>query len=363
MSKLFEPFQTLSSLLRSPAKEIGLPPGTLVHVGKQKMDRSIISMVNYAPDFFASQLDVGLEDCTPMGAVGVTWVNVDGVHDVSMIESLGKIYGIHTLALEDILNTGHPPKFEEFETSVLIIMKMFYFDEDSSQIRYEQISIVLTDTTVLTFKEQQSDAFKAVEERLRRQSGKIRQRGSDYLMYALLDSIVDSYFHVLGKIGDRLDLLESRLIQYPTKDLLQEIYQIKVQLMFFRKAAWPVRELLSSLRHSESTLLKDTTDIFLRDLFDHGKQVMDLLEGYRDSAAALLDLYMSSVSQRTNEIMQVLTITASIFIPLTFIAGIYGMNFKLMPELSWHYGYPLVLGLMFVCVIVMLLIFKRKKWF
>lgn len=364
MSLFVKPLQTVTSLFRSPAKKIGLPPGTLVHVGEQKMERPVISYIDYSEDHFDTRIDVSLEDCLRLkNPETVSWINLDGVHDISQVDALGRTFDLHVLALEDILNTNHPPKFEEFENAALIIMKMFYYEEKTYRIQAEQISIVVTTENVLTFQEQSGDVFDAVRERLQRKSGRIRQRGPDYLAYALLDSVVDSYFHVLEKIGDRLDYLETELINRPTHDLLQQVHQLKGQLVFLRKSVWPVRELIGGLVHSESSLFDETTNIYLRDLYDHGKQVMETVENFRDSASGLVDLYMSSVSQRMNEVMQVLTITASIFIPLTFIAGIYGMNFELMPELKWRYGYPMIWGVMIACALGMLWYFKRKKWF
>ncbi|MDX2494979.1 MAG: magnesium/cobalt transporter CorA [Desulfuromusa sp.] len=364
MALFLKPLQTVTSLLRSPAKEIGLPPGTLIYVGEKKMGRPVISYIDYSVDHYDAQTDVSLEHCLRLKTPEtVSWINLDGVHDIAHVEAFGKSFDLHPLTLEDILNTNHPAKFEEFDNSALIIVKMFNFDEQDCQIQSEQISLILTAENVLTFQEQPSDVFTAVRERLRRKSGRICQRGPDYLAYALLDSVVDSYFHVLEKIGDRLDYLETELINRPTQDLLHQVHQLKGQLNFLRKSARPVRELIDNLVHSESPLFKDTTTIFLRDLSDHGKQVLDTVESYRDSASGLVDLYMSSVSQRMNEVMQVLTIIASIFIPLTFIAGIYGMNFELMPELKWQYGYPMVWGLMIACIVGMLWFFKSKKWF
>ncbi|WP_321369004.1 magnesium/cobalt transporter CorA [uncultured Desulfuromusa sp.] len=363
--KLFiDPLQTVTSLFRSPAKKIGLAPGSLIHVGEQKMERPVFSYLDYSEDFFSSEIDVSLDACLQLKErSSVSWINLDGVHDISQVEAFGQAFDLHPLTLEDILNTTHPPKFEEFEDSALIILKMFFFDEQTHQIQAEQISMVLTAENVLTFQEQSGDVFNEVRLRLERKSGRIRQRGPDYLAYALLDSIVDSYFHVLEKIGERLDYLETELISRPTQELLQQVHQLKGQLIYLRRGIWPLRELIGNLMHSESPLIADSTSIFLRDLYDHGLQALDTVENFRDTASGLVDLYVSSVSQRMNEVMQILTIMASIFIPLTFIAGIYGMNFELMPELKWRYGYPLALGVMAVCGVGMLWFFKRKKWF
>lgn len=362
--KLFNPLPTVTSLFRSPPKKIGLSPGSLIHVGEQKLERPVFSYLDYSETQFSEQADVSLETCLELrNAPTVSWINMDGLHDIVQVEAFGKAFELHPLTLEDILNTNHPQKFEEFDNCALLITKMFFFDEVSSRIRAEQISLVLTAENVLTFQEQPGDVFDGVRERLQRKSGRIRQRGADYLAYALLDSVVDSYFHVLEKIGDRLDYLETELIDRPTQELLQQVHQLKGQLIYLRKAVWPLREMVSGLMHSESPLIKETTNVFLRDLYDHGIQVLDTVESFRDAASGLVDLYMSSVSQRMNEVMQVLTIMASIFIPLTFVAGIYGMNFEVMPELKWRYGYLMVWGLMLVCGFGMLWFFKRKKWF
>lgn len=364
MSPLNKAFRTVTSLFRSPTKKIGLPPGSLVHVGEQKVDKATLSYIKYSDDSFVSAEQAGIEDCLEaIAESNVSWINLDGIHDIALVDKFGQSCGLHGLFIEDILNTSHSPKFEEFEKIALIILKMLYFDEKSSIIEAEQISLILTEQNVLTFQERPGDVFDSVRERLRRKSGRIRQRGADYLAYALVDCIVDSYFHVLEKIGDRLDFLERELIQHPTQEVLHQVHQLKGQLSFFRKAVWPLRELVGTMMHSESPLFQDTTDVFLRDLYDHSLQVLETVESFRETASGLVDLYMSSVSQRMNEVMQVLTIMASIFIPLTFIAGIYGMNFAHMPELQWPFGYPLVLGGMLLCAIGMVLFFKRKKWF
>jgi magnesium transporter len=362
--KFFEPLQTVTSLFRSPPKKVGLSPGSLIHVGEQKVERPIFSYIDYTEENYQVCQDVPLDDCLKLKTADtVSWINLDGIHDISQVEAFGRAFDLHPLALEDILNTGHPPKFEEFDNCALIIAKMFYFDEETFRIEAEQISLVLTAENVLTFQERPGDVFDGVRGRLKRKSGRIRQRGADYLAYTLIDSVVDSYFHILEKIGERLDQLEYDLINQPSQDLLQQVHQMKGQLIFLRKAVWPMREAVSNLLHSESPMLHESTNVFLRDLYDHSVQVLDTVESFRETASGLVDLYMSSVSQRMNEVMQVLTIMASIFIPLTFIAGIYGMNFEVMPELKWRYGYMMVWGLMIVCGIGMLCFFKRKKWF
>ncbi|PLX99464.1 MAG: magnesium and cobalt transport protein CorA [Desulfuromonas sp.] len=364
MEPLNHAVRTVTSLFRSKPKQIGLPPGSLIHVGEQKVERPIFSYIDYNDKVFNRGTDVSFAECLKLREQDtVSWINLDGIHDPLQIEAFGREFGLHPLLLEDILNTGHPPKFEEFEDAALVIIKMFEFEQDACRVHAEQISLVLIGNNLLTFQERPGDVFDSVRDRLLRKSGRIRQRGADYLAYALLDSVVDSYFHVLEKIADHLDYLETELISRPSQDLLQQVHQLKGQLIYIRKAVWPLRELIGSMLHSESELFDETTNIFLRDLYDHGLQVQETIEGFRETASGLIDLYMSSVSQRMNEVMQVLTVMASIFIPLTFIAGVYGMNFEVMPELHWRYGYAMVWGVMVACFVGMLWFFKRKKWF
>lgn len=356
--------ETVTSLFRSSPKEVGLAPGTLIHVGEQKVEQSCISCIDYDPENLNVQTDVTLEQCLALKETStVSWINLDGIHDIADVAAFGKAFDLHPLALEDILNTGHRPKLEEFDEYLLIILKMLHFDEQSSQIQAEQISLILTKNNVLSFQEKPGDVFAGVRERIKRKSGRIRQRGPDYLTYALFDSIVDSYFHILEKIGDRLESLERELISQPTQETLQQVHQLKGQLTLLRKSVWPLRDLVNSMLQDDSPLIHESTSVYLRDLHDHCIQIFDTLESFRDTASGLVDLYMSSISHRMNEVMQVLTIMASLFIPLTFIAGIYGMNFELMPELKWRWGYPLVWILMLSCTAGMLCYFKKKKWF
>jgi len=364
MRPIRKPLKTVTSLFRSSPKQIGLPPGTLIHVGQQKVEHSSITFIDYDPDHFSMESDVPIERCRNLkSSPTVSWINLDGIHDVAEVEAIGTLFELHPLALEDILNTGHRPKVDDYENYMLIILKMLHFDEQANQVQAEQISLVLTGNNVLTFQERPGDVFDGVRERLKRKSGRIRQRGPDYLAYALIDSIVDSYFHILEKIGDRLEHLERELIHQPSEEILQQIHHLKGQLVFLRKSVWPLRDVTNSLLHDEWPLLSEATHVYLRDLYDHNIQIQDTLEIFNNTASGLIDLYMSSLSQRMNEVMKVLTIMASMFIPLTFIAGVYGMNFELMPELKWRWGYPMVWALMISCAAGMLVYFKKKKWF
>jgi len=361
---LQKPLKTVTSLFRSTPKQVGLSPGTLIHIGQQKVEQSTISLIDYDGKNLVIEADVSLERCLELkSSATVSWINLDGIHDISDVEAFGQAFDIHPLALEDMLNTGHRPKVENFDHFMLIILKMLHYDEQSNQIKAEQISLVLTNNNLLSFQESPGDVFDGVRSRLQHTHGRIRHRGPDYLAYALIDSIVDNYFHILEKIGDHLETLETELIHQPSEGILQQIHRLKGQLAFLRKAAWPMRELTNSLLNDEWPLIQDSTRMYLRDLHDHSVQILDTLETFNSTAASLVDLYMSSVSLRMNEVMQVLTIMAAIFIPLTFIAGIYGMNFEYMPELHWRYGYQMVWGLMICCLAGMLWYFKRKKWF
>jgi magnesium transporter len=350
-------------MFKIKAKEVGLPPGTLIHVGRQRAEEPVISLVDYDQDQLQTRSDISLTEIASFKTTpSVSWINLSGIHDIEIIEQFGLHFGIHPLALEDILNTQHRPKVEEMEGYCLIILKMLFFDEKTQSIDTEQISMILGPHYVLTFQEREGDVFEGVRGRLQRSHGRIRQRGPDYLTYALIDSIVDSYFHILEKVGDNLAQLEEDLIKDPDESTLARIHHYKRQMQLLRKSVWPLREVINELYKEESPVIVEGTRVFLRDLYDHTVQVLDTVEIFRDSISGLQDLYMSAVSNRMNEIMKVLTIMASIFIPLTFIAGIYGMNFEYIPELKWHWGYFAIWGVMIACIIGMLIFFRRKKW-
>lgn len=346
------------------AKQVGLAPGTLVHVGEQKVDRPVLDFFDYDPGMIDVRHDVSIDDCLALKLSStVSWINLSGIHDIPLLEKIGQHFELHPLVMEDILNTQHRPKLEEHEGYSLIILKMLEFDEETEQIGAEQLSLVLSSHYVLSFQERPGDVFDGLRDRLMRSNGRIRHRGTDYLVYGLLDSIVDSYFHILEKLGDRLALLEEQLIVQPDQECQHRIHHYKRELLNLRKLVWPLREVISELYSGEAQLIEETTTVYLRDLQDHVVQVLDTVELYRDTVSGLLDLYLSSISYRMNEVMQVLTIMASLFIPLTFIAGIYGMNFENMPELKLTWGYPAVWLVMLICVGGMLIYFKRKKWF
>jgi len=341
----------------------GLAPGTLVHVGEKKIEKVRIRTIDYDEANLEERELESVDACFPYAdKPTVTWINIDGLHDVNVIEKIGKNFGLHALVLEDILHTEQRPKVEDFDDYVFIITKMLSYDEAENVLKAEQFSLILGSNYVITFQERVGDVFEPVRERLRKGKGRIRKRPPDYLAYALIDAVVDHYFLVLEKIAERVESLEEELVTNPTPRTLQVIHHLKRELIFLRKSVWPLRELIGSLERGESRLFEEKTTVFLRDVYDHTIQVIDTVETLRDMVSGMLDVYLSSVSNKMNEVMKVLTIIATIFIPMTFIAGIYGMNFEFMPELKWHYGYHLVWVIIMAIAVIMLFYFRRKKW-
>ncbi len=327
------------------------------------MEKPKISIIDYSPDQFEEKTVETIEECCSyQGKSTITWINIDGIHKASIIEQVGQSFNIHPLTLENIMNTAQRPKIEYFPDYIYIALKMIYWDEREQEVAIEHISLILTNHTVLSFQEREGDVFNPVRHRIRNTTGKIRKSGTDYLVYALLDSIVDQYFLILEKLGDRTELLEDTLINQPSPENLQVIHHNKRNLIYLRNSVWPLREVIYKLEKDESTLIQDNTKLFLRDVYDHTIQVIETVEALRDMVSGLLDIYLSSVSNKMNEVMKVLTIIATIFIPLTFLAGVYGMNFEYMPELSWRWAYPVIISVMFLVGFVMYFYFKKKKW-
>jgi magnesium transporter len=292
----------------------------------------------------------------------VTWINVDSLHQVEILEKLGECYGLHPLVLEDILNTDQRPKMEDYGEYIYIVLKDLDYPDKINQIESEQISLILGPNFVFSFQEREGDTFNPIRERIRNNKGRIRKLGADYLAYNLLDSTVDNYFIILEKLGEKIELLEEKLVTHPTSEMLQGIHHLKREMILLRKVVWPLREVISGLIRAESSLVQESTKVYLRDIYDHTIQTIDTIETYRDMVSSMLDIYLSSVSNRLNSVMKVLTIIATIFMPLTFIAGIYGMNFKYMPELEWRWGYPVIWFVFVLIGISMLIYFKKKKW-
>ena len=349
--------------LLKPSKRVGLPPGTLVPSREVAAEEITITVIDYDEGHVQEKQVQTVEECFPFrDQPTVTWINVNGIHDVDIMEKLGGHFGLHSLVLEDIMHIGQRPKVEEFENYLFIIIRMLRFDEENDQVIAEQVSLVLGEGFVISFQEREGDVFEPVRQRIREAKGRIRSKGSDHLAYALMDTIVDNYFIILEKLGQRIEEIEETLVGDPTPESLQVIHGLRTEMVFLRQSVWPLREVISSLERGESALVHQTTQVFLRDLYDHTIQVIETTESFREMIAAMRDTYLSSISNRMNEVMKVLTIIATIFIPLTFIAGIYGMNFSYMPELHWRWGYFLALSAMAVVAAVMRFYFRRKKW-
>ena len=348
---------------RKQSKKAGLPPGTLVFTGERKLETIRITIIDYDENAFQERQVDRVEECFPFKTTPtVTWINIDGLHDVKIIEEIGAHFSLHPLTLEDILHTGQRPKFEDLDSYLFVVIMMLRYDEESQTMLSEQVSLVLGSNFVISFQENVGDVFEQIRDRIRNSKGRIRKLHADYLMYVLLDAVVDSYFGILEKLGEKIEFLEDELVDDPSDQTLHQIHRLKREMVFLRKAVWPLRELISGLERSESALIEESTDVYLRDVYDHTIQVIDTVESFRDMVSGMLDIYLSSISNRMNAIMKVLTIIATIFIPLTFVAGVYGMNFKNMPELKWRYGYVAVWLVMLAMAGLMILYFKRKKW-
>jgi magnesium transporter len=353
----------LPRLIKKSSKTRGLAPGALVHIGEKKTDKVKITLIDFDEKSVEEKELKNIEECFPfINKNTTTWVNIDGLHEIDVIEKIGNKFEIHPLVLEDILNTDQRPKMEDFDKYIFFVIKMLYIDDITYDIHSEQVSLILGKNIVLSFQESLGDVFDPVRGRIRSGKTRIRRRGTDYLCYALLDAIVDNYFSILEKIGEKVENIEHSVVSNPSPDLLKEIYNLKRDLIYLRKSVWPLREVINNLQREESKLIKETTHIFLRDLYDHTIQVIDTVETFRDMISGMLDIYMSSVSNKMNEVMKVLTIFAAIFIPLTFIAGVYGMNFQHMPELAIPWAYPAVWAVIIIVSVSLLLYFKHKKW-
>jgi magnesium transporter len=345
------------------SRKKGLSPGSLIHVGERKVDQPRITLIDYDGDHFLEKVVASVEECFPFNETStVTWINIDGVHDADVIEKLGRAFGLHPLIQEDIMTTSQRPKLDDLETSIYVVSRMVELSGDGKEIVTEQLSLIFGRNFVLSFQERPGDMFDPVRERIRHGKGRIRKLGPDYLAYALLDAIVDHYFVVLETVGERIEVLEDELVADPRQETLHTIHALKREMLFFRKSVWPLREVVASLERTESPLIQPSTNIFLRDVYDHVIQAIDNVETFRDMLSGMLETYLSSVSNRMNQVMKILTIISTIFIPLTFLVGVYGMNFEHMPELKWRFGYFFVWGIMIAIGVGLVYFFKRKKW-
>jgi magnesium transporter len=349
--------------IKKRSRKAGLPPGTLVHIGEKKAETVRITYIDYDEQSFQEKQVSNIEECLKLkDTPTVSWINIDGLHDIELLEKLGRGFELHPLILEDILSTGQRPKFEDYEKYIFIVLKMLSFSEETQSVEAEQVSLILGPNYVISFQERIGDVFEHVRDRIRNAKGRIRKMGADYLAYTLLDATVDNYFVILERLGEKIESMEEEVVSDPTEKTIRQIHSLKREMISLRKSVWPLRELIGGLQKSESSLIKETTDVYLRDVYDHTIQIIDTIESFRDMVSGMLDIYLSSLSNKMNAVMKVLTIIATLFIPLTFVAGIYGMNFKYMPELEWRWGYAAALLVMLVIAAIMLIYFRRKKW-
>jgi len=345
--------------------KLGLAPGSLVFTGQQKMAQVDISVLHFNEDQFEENQPKSIEETISIIKTfkGVTWINIDGLHDEKSIEEICTYLDVHKLSMEDILSVNQRPKLEEYPDYLQAFIKMITINQDDETIDYEQISFILKGNILVTFQEKTGDIFDSVRKRIKEAKGFIRKRGADYLLYALLDLIVDHYFIIIDSFSEKLEDLESELLQDPDKTTLNRLHNLRSETLLLRRTVYPMREMISRFEKLEEPLISSSIKVFARDLYDHTIAVIENIEILRDMTSGLLDLYMNTVSNKLNEIMKVLTIMSSIFIPLTFIAGVYGMNFTNMPELQYKNGYFVILGVMLAVLIGMVVFLKRKKWF
>lgn len=348
---------------RKRSEKTGLPPGTPVYVGDKLPRGTRIRVIDYDETHFEQKEVTHVKDILKYkNSNTVTWINFDGIHNPELMEMVGKEFGLHPLVVEDILNTDQRSKIDDYDDYIYLVLRMFYNIRGIEEIHSEQISIIVGKNFILSFQESEGDVFDILRDRLKFSKGKVRKMGSDYLAYCLVDLIVDNYFSIVEKIGEDLEDIEDTLARDPEPSTLQRLHGIKQRMIFLRKSVWPLREAVSKFQRLENDLLAGDTKVYMRDVYDHTIQVIDTIESYRDTTSSMIDIYLSSISYKMNEIMKVLTIISTIFIPLTFIAGVYGTNFHFFPELSWKYGYFMMWGVMAVIAGGMLYFFRRKNW-
>lgn len=341
----------------------GLAPGTAVFIGEQRTHETTLDIIDYGEDHVVEREDVEIEECVRLLArPGITWINVNGIHETKLIETLGERFGLHPLTIEDIVNTTQRPKMEEFDDYIFIVVRMLYYSKERDEVANEQVSLIVGPEYVISFQERSEDVFEAVRARIRNNKGRLRKMKADYLAYALMDCVVDGYFLILEKLGEEIEALEDEIVESPESNTMQRIHYLKREVLHIRKSVWPLREEIAALLRSESPIIQEPTYAYFRDVHDHAIRIIDTVETYRDMLMGMHDTYLTAVSNRMNEVMKLLTIIATIFIPLTFVVGVYGMNFYNMPELSWRYGYLGVWTAMAAIVLGMIAYFRRKGW-
>lgn len=346
------------------SRKSGLPPGTPVHIGERMAGAPRVSLMHYDGEQLAEEEVTDIPVCrTWLSRPGVTWINIEGVHQIDLLEQVGTTFGLHPLVLEDIANTGQRPKVEDYGGYLYIVMRMLSLQAATQEVVGEQVSLVVGPNYVISFQEGiAGDAFNPIRERLRTAKGRMRRESADYLVYLLIDAIVDGYFVLLEKLGEQIEVLDERMLANRAADVARTIHLLKREMIWLRKAVWPLREMINTLQRAETPLIRASTGVYLKDVYDHTIEVIDTVETYRDVLSGMLENHLSLLTTRLNEIMKVLTVISTIFIPLTFITGIYGMNFRFMPELEWRWGYPLALLAMAGIGVAMYFYYRRRKW-
>jgi magnesium transporter len=354
----------MARLMRRIQKSAAVPPGTVEYVGEKRAEKVRITVFDFDESRLEEKELASVEECFPYrDTPRVSWINIDGLYDTDALEKLGAHFGLHPLVLEDIVTTHQRPKVEDHENYLYIVLTMLEYPQGASQIAVDQISIILGRNFVLSFQERRGDVWDPVRERIRKGAGRHRKAGADYLAYTLIDAIIDHYFVVMEKVGDEIESLTEDISEGPSRDALRQIHDLKGEMIFLRKLVWPTREVAAALERSETWLIRKPTVVYLRDAYDHTVQLIEAMESYRDLVAGMQELYLSTVSNRLNAVMKILTVFAAIFAPLTFLAGIYGMNFRHMPELGWKLGYPLFWLATLALTLTMIGVFRRKGWF
>lgn len=354
----------MNNFLKKLKKKAGLPPGSLVYIGEQAIENASVSLINFDDEKLIILEDVNIQKCIEyIEDPSITWMNISGIHDQKLIHFIGEKLKIHALIQEDIMNSSMRSKLDDYKSVLFLVLRMLTpVNGNLSKIKDEQISFLLGKNYVITFMETKKEYFHTIIDRLTISNSRIRQNGADYLFYCLVDCVIDYYFIILEHVDIELESIEEELFGKPTQNTLKQIQKKKRELTYIRKAIWPLREVISNLLHTSSPLIADTTKIYISDIYDHTIQIIDTIESFREISSSLMDVYMSSMSQKLNEVMKVLTVVSTLFVPLTFIASIYGMNFTNMPILGWTYGFDFSLVLMGVVALIMLFYFKRKNW-
>jgi len=348
---------------KKQGKKAGLAPGTISYVGDLRDFELYADVMEYCEETFDEKNNVSIKSIPRYtGNEDIRWINIIGIHDTGVLETVGKTFELHNLVMEDIAHADQRPKLDEFDAYAYLVVQMVRYDDEHFQISTEQLSIIVQGNTLISFQEQPGDLFEGIRERLRKNVGKGRRSGVEYLIYSILDTIVDNYFVVLEKMGNHLDEIEVKLLDEAKSDDVKELHEIKRELIYLRKSVWPMREVINSLSKSGLIQKNQITEIYLRDVYDHCVRAIDTLETYREMSSSLMDMHLSSLSNKMNTVMKTLTIISTIFIPLTFIVGVYGMNFKRMPELEMTYAYETVWAIMIVLTLIMIRYFKRKGW-